>query len=89
MENSVKPPPTPQERACRLLMRTKGWAKVVCQGFLKTLQANELEALAKLETDPQCHGDLVTQILDEIEDRIQVEREKEPQEEPPADLRAD
>lgn len=62
-------PHPPEVAAVNLLMRTKGWAKVVAEGFCKTLLPDELQALAALESSAIVTGDEVNAILDEVEDR--------------------
>lgn len=62
-----------ETKALNLLMRTKGWSKALADGYLKTLQPDELNTLARLEEAPNLRGDEVNQVIDEVEDRIAAE----------------
>lgn len=63
----------PQEKVAHLLMRTKGWSRVLAENYIKTLLPQEVETFAKLEDAPSLKGDEVNQVIDEVEDRQAAE----------------
>ncbi len=70
-----------EQKALHLLMRTKGWSKSLSAGYIKTLQAEEVSTLARLEDAPSLRGDEVNAVIDEIEDRQSAEEALKKQQE--------
>lgn len=62
-----------EKKAAHLLQRTKGWSAALAAGYIATLTPQEVATFARLEDSPILRGDEVSQVIDEVEDRIAAE----------------